>query len=51
MAARRAKRRGKKNGKRRKQPKVGRWACRGHTNKYAAHSKHRHNAYGVREDD
>lgn len=45
MTARKSK--NKRNGKSKKQPKVGRMAMREHANKYADKSKHAHNAYGV----
>ena len=47
---RRSKRKGKRNGKSKKQPKVGWYAYREHANKYAKDSKHKHNCFGVRED-
>lgn len=44
---RRAKRNRKRNGKSKKQPRVGRWAVKSHCNKYATFSKVPHGVYGT----
>jgi len=40
----------KRNGKSKKQPKVGRMAFREHANRYPEGSRFPHNAYGVAEN-
>jgi hypothetical protein len=41
---------GKRNGRAKKQPKVGRMAFKDHANKYAEFSRFKHNAYGIKQE-